>query len=128
MQGASEVQWGLATELDDHSVRVDAVADVEHVFDGERLKEEQIAGVVVGADGFRVGVDHDRFDTHFAECEAGVAAAVVEFNPLADPVWSATEDDYPFRAGRFRRRFAFGFVSAVVIRRVSFELGSAGVD
>ena len=49
-----QIQRRLSAELHDHAVRLDAIADVQHVFDGERLEEQQVARVVVGADRLRV--------------------------------------------------------------------------
>ena len=46
--------------------RLHPVADVQHVLGGQRLEEEMIAGVVIGGDGLRVGVDHDGFEAGFA--------------------------------------------------------------
>ena len=90
-----QVQRRLPAELHDHAVGLDAVADIEHVFGGQRLEEQQVAGVVVGRDGLGVRVDHDRLDAQLAEGEAGVAAAVVELDALADAVGPAAEDHHP---------------------------------
>ena len=59
----------------------------------QRLEEEQIAGVVIGADGFGIGVDHHRFDAEFLHRERGLHAAVVELDALADAVGAAADDD-----------------------------------
>ena len=45
-----QVQRRLAAELHDHAVRLHPVADVQHVFGRQRLEEQMVAGVVVGAD------------------------------------------------------------------------------
>jgi hypothetical protein len=107
--------------------RVDRVANVQHVFDRQRLEEQHVAGVVIGADRFRIAVDHHAFDTEFAKRETGVAAAIIELDPLADAVRTAAENDDPLLVAR-RRQFVFDFVGAVVIRRVGFELGRTGID
>ena len=53
-----EIERGLAAELDDDAehlvVAVFALVDVEHVFEGQRLKVELVRGVVVGGDGLGV--------------------------------------------------------------------------
>ena len=59
----------------------------------QRLEEEQVAGVVIGADGFRVGIDHHRFEIQFFHRERGLDAAVVEFDSLADAIGAAADDD-----------------------------------
>ena len=91
-------------------------------------KNKQVAGVVVGADGLGVRVDHDRLDAHLAQGEAGVAAAVVELDPLADAVRPAAEDHDPLLAGLLGRGFVFVLVGRVVVGRVGLELGGAGID
>ena len=61
-----------------------------------------------------------------------MAAAVIKFDPLADPVWTTAQNDHLFairRAG-----FAFhvahdgGFIGGIHVRCLGFKLGSAGVD
>ena len=79
-----------------------AIADGEHLLRRERLEVEPVGGVVVGGDGLRVAVDHDRLVPERAERLRGVDAAVVELDPLADPVRPRAEDDDP----RLRRRSA----------------------
>ena len=95
-KSTGQVQRRLASELNDDSVRLDVVANVQHVFDCQRLEEQQVTGVVIRTDGFRVRVDHDRFDAHFAKCKTRVAAAVVELDSLADSVGTAAENDDSF--------------------------------
>ena len=95
LERPGQVQRRLPAELHDHPVRLDPVADVQHVLGRQRLEEQQVGRVVVGRYGFRVAVDHDRLDAQLAQGEAGVAAAVVELDPLADAVRSAAEDHDP---------------------------------
>ena len=94
-QRPGQVQRRLPAELHDHAVGLHPVADVQHVLGRQRLEEQQVAGVVVGADGLGIRVDHDRLDAQLAQGEAGMAAAVVELDSLADAVGSAAEDDHP---------------------------------
>ena len=121
-----EVERGLAAELDDDAVRLFLVADVEDILEGERLEEELVRGVVVGGNGFRVGVDHDGFIAEFLEGKGGVDATVVELNALADPIRAAAEDDDFLFVGL--AGFIFIAVGRVEIRRGSLELGGAGID
>ncbi len=67
--------------------------DLQHVLGGQRLEIEPVGGVVVGRDGLRVAVDHDGLVAGILEREAGVAAAIVELDALADAVRAAAEDD-----------------------------------
>ncbi len=64
-----------------------------HVFERQRLEVETVAGVVVGRDGFRIAIDHDRLVAVFAQRERSVAAAVIELNSLPDAVGPAAEND-----------------------------------
>ena len=94
-----QVQRRLPAELHDHPLRLHPVADVEHVLGRQRLEEEVVAGVVVGGDGLRVRVDHDGLEAGLAQREGGLAAAVVELDPLADAVRAAAEDHDAVLAG-----------------------------
>ena len=119
----------MAAELDDDAehliVAVFALVDVEHVFERERFKVELVAGVVVGGDGLGVGVDHDGLEAELAHGEAGVDAAVVELDALANTVRAAPED-HDFLAVVVAH-FVLDAVGGVVVRREGLELGGAGV-
>ena len=126
-QSARQIERRLSAELHDDSVRLHAVANVEHVLGRERFEEQQVRRVVVGRDRFRVRVDHDAFDAQLAQRERSLTAAVVEFDPLPDAIGAASQDDDPF-AIALRRRLVLGLVRRVVVRGVGFEFGRAGVD
>ena len=66
------------------------LADGEHIFERERLEVEAVAGVVVGRDRLGIAVDHDGFVTILTQRVTGVAAAVIEFNSLPDPIRTGT--------------------------------------
>ena len=92
LERAREPERRLAAELDHDAVGLLALADGEHLLDPERLEVEPVGGVVVGRDGLRVAVDHHRLVAERAEALGGVDAAVVELDPLADPVRAGAED------------------------------------
>ena len=122
----SEIERRLTAELHDHALRHFLFVNVEDVLVGERLEVEFVARVVIGRDGFRIRVDHDRFDPELAQGEGGVDAAIVEFDSLADAVWSAAEDhDFAFRA---RADLVLAPVGGVIVGRVGFEFRGAGID
>ena len=97
LQRTRELERGLAAELHDHAVQRAVLAfgrdDLEHVLGGQRLEIQSVGGVVVGRHRFRIAVDHDGLEAGVVQREAGVAAAIVELDALADPVRSAAEDD-----------------------------------
>lgn len=88
-EGDSKVEGRLAAKLDDDAYRLFCFNDVKHVLAGKRFEVEPVAGVVVGGDGLGVGVDHDRLEAVFRKRKAGVTAAVVELDALADAVGAA---------------------------------------
>ena len=90
---ARELERGLAPELDDDAVGQLAGADLEHLLDAERLEVEAVGRVVVGRDRLGVAVDHHGLEAERAVGLCGVDAAVVELDPLADPVRARAEDD-----------------------------------
>ena len=116
----------LPAELDDHSHRPHAVADVPHVLDRQGLEEEAVGRVVVGADGLGVGVDHHHLVPVGAQGERGLAAAVVELDPLPDPVRPAAQDHHPLAVAH--AGLVLGLVGRVIVRRDRLELRRAGVD
>ena len=82
--------------------------DLDHVLGGQRLEIEPVGGVVIGRDGLRVAVDHDRLDAGLAQAVGGMDAAIVELDALADAVGAAAEDDRPCRARSDRPRIPGG--------------------
>ena len=126
-QCASQIQWSLSTELNDHTIWLHSVADVQNVFYRQRFEKQQVTGVVIGADRFRVRIDHDRFVTQFLHREGCMTTAVIEFDTLANSVGSATQNHDAFFI-RLGGCLVFVFVGGIVIRRVGFEFGGTGVD
>ena len=93
---SGQLQRRLAAELHDHAVQRAVFLllgeDFEHVLGGQRLEIEPVRGVVVGRDRLRIAVDHDGLVAGVAQREAGMAAAIVELDALADAVRAAAED------------------------------------
>ena len=96
------------------------------VFEGERLEIQPVNGVVVSRDRFGIAVDHDGLESLVPKRERGMTAAVVELDPLPDPVRAAAQNHnlLPWR----RIGFAFLLVGSVQIGRERFEFRGAGVD
>ncbi len=127
LQTQRQVKRGLAAELGDRAPAPFALVNVEDVFEGERLEEQFVARVVVGGDGFGVGIDHQRFKSVLAKGESGVDAAVVEFDALPDTIRPAAEDHHFLFVGG--ADFVIpAIVGRIVIRGVGLELGGAGID
>ncbi len=127
LQSSRQVQRRLTAELNDHAIGFNRIADVEYVFDRQRLKEQDVRRVVVGADRFRVAIDHHAFDSDFAERETGVTAAVIEFNSLADSIGSPAQDHDSLLVA-LGRQFILDLVGAVVIGCVGLEFRGTGID
>ena len=131
-----ELERGLAAELHDDAHELPPALlrprDGDHVLDRQRLEVEPVGGVVVGRDGFRVAVDHDRLEAGLPEAEARVDTAIVELDALTDAVRSAPEDDDLPRVARLGfvlgRIEAVALVAGVEVGRAGRELGRAGVD
>jgi hypothetical protein len=79
-----------------------ALQNFKHVFGRQWFEIEPVRRVVIGRNGFRIAIDHDRFIAGIGQCVARVAAAIVEFDALADPVRTAAEDGNLLAIGRLR--------------------------
>ena len=106
--------------------------DFQNVFGRQRLKIEAVGRVIVSRHRFRVAVDHDGFIADLFQREAGVAAAIIELDPLPDAVRATTENDdlLAVRWLRFAGRHpkGRGLIGRVHIRRLRLKLGRARVD
>ena len=135
-QRARELQRRLAAELHDHALDAPVGAfradDLEHVFGRQRLEEQPVGGVVVGRHGLRVAVDHDRLEAGLRQREAGMAAAVVELDALADAVGTAAQNDDLFLVRRLgladRLVEQPGLVGRIHVGGRRCELGRARID
>ena len=118
LQALRQFQRGLPAKLHDHarqrSRRLLDMQNLQHILAGQRLEIQPVGRVIIGRHRLRVAVDHDRFKPGIGERKTGVAAAIIEFDPLPDPVGSATQNDnfLPRRrlAFAFRRAKARGFI------------------
>ncbi len=124
-QGYGQIKRGLAAKLDDHPERFFLLNDIEDIFPGQRFEIETIGGVVIGRNRFRVGVDHNRFDSQLAQGKGGVNTAIIEFNALADSIGAAAQNHHlgPIAGPAF----ILGLVSGVIVRGVGFKFGGAGI-
>ncbi len=136
LDDVGELQGRLAAELHDHALERPVlpllVEDGEHVLGGQRLEIKPVRRIVIGRHRLGVAVDHDRFVADLAQREGGVAAAIVELDPLPDPVRAAAKDHDLLAVGR--SGLATGpagegrLVSRVHVSRGRCEFGRAGVD
>ena len=121
-----EVQRRLPAELRDGAPAFFAFVNVQHVFQRERLEKKFVARVVIGGNGFRIRVHHHGFKAVLLERERGVDAAVIKLDALADAVRPAAENHHLLRRVALHLVIA-AIVGGIIIRRVSLELGGAGV-
>ena len=115
-QFRGDIQRRLAAELDDHALGPLFVADGQNVLDRQGLEIQLVSRIVIGRNGFRIAVHHDRFQALVAERERGMDAAIIELDPLPDPIRTAAQD-HDLAACRDRGRIGV-MIAAVVISRV----------
>eukprot|EP01136_Pigoraptor_vietnamica_P010232 Opistho-1_new@47646 len=136
LQRLRQLERRLPAKLHQHArqrpVRHFDGENFQHVFGRQRLEIEAVGRVIVGRHGFRVAVHHDRFIADLAQREAGMDAAIVELDPLPDPVRPAAQDYDLLAIGRrgFILRLAEQrrFIGRIHVGRLRLELGGAGVD
>ncbi len=124
-QGLGQIERGLPAELDDDAGRLFALDHVQDVFQGERFEVQAVGGVVIGGDRLGVAVEHDRLIAQRFERKRRLAAAVIEFDPLADAIWPAAQNQDLMRAAG--TGLVLLFVGAVQIGRLGLEFGRAGI-
>ena len=122
-----ELQRRLPAELHDESVGLFDLDDVHDVLERQRLEVELIRGVVVGGDRFGIAVDHDGLEADLLERERSMNAAVVELDPLPDPVRTASED-HDLLLVALRAGFTLEAPRRVHVGRQCGELRGASVD
>src|SRR2546421_498291 len=98
----------------------------QHVLEQEGLEVQPGGDVEVGGDRLRVVVRDDGGEALFPQCEDALDAAIVEFDPLADPNGSAA-DDQDFSSSQ-SRRLAGRLVRRIEVGRPRLKFASARVD
>ena len=94
LQAEREVQRRLAAELRDRAPAFFPLINVQHVFERERLEKKFVARVVIGGNGFRIRIHHQRFEPVFLQRERRVNAAIIKFDALPDAVRAAAENHH----------------------------------
>src|ERR1700730_1389019 len=126
LQGRREVQRCLTAKLYDRSPALLLLIDVQYIFQGQRLKIEFVAGIVVGRDRLRIRVYHHSLESFLFERERGVDATVIKLDSLSDAIWSATKYHHP-AAVSFPNLILLS-VGGVIVWGVSFKLGRESID
>ena len=98
----------------------------QHSLFVERLEIEPVGGVVVGRDSLRIAVDHHGLEALSAETLGGVDAAVVELDPLPNPVRATAQDDH--RTAGLRALLVGLAAGRVEVIRARVDLTGARVD
>ena len=124
-QRGSEVDGRLTAELDDDSLRLLQIDDVQDVLDGERLEVQLVGDGEVGGDRLRVRVHDDGLVASSLDRLDAVDGGVVELDALpdADRAGSQYEDAGTIAA----RRLVLLLVAGVEVRGLRLELTGAGV-
>ena len=125
LQFEREVQRSLSAELHDHALRLFPIEDGENVFECKRLEIETVGSVVIGRNGFRIAIDHDRLVAVLLERERGMAAAIIELDALPDAVRPAAQN-HDLGAVHGLGLVLF-LIRRIEIWRERFEFGGAGV-
>src|SRR5215470_15324739 len=119
LQVEGEIQWRLSAELDDNAGRLFFTNNMENVLQSEWLEVKAVRCVIIGGDGFRIAIDHDRLIALFLQCERCVAAAVIELNSLPDTIRAAPQNNDLLATARFG--LVLVFVRGIKVRRVRLK-------
>ena len=91
-QADGQIERCLPPKLDNRSPALLALVNMQDVFQGQRLKEKLVTGVIVRRDGLWVGIDHQGLDPLLLEGVGGVHAAIVKLDPLANAIGASPEN------------------------------------
>ena len=99
-QGIGKAKRCLPAKLNDHALKLAlglfGAHNFQHIFGCQRFEIETVRRVVVSGNRFRITIDHDRFIVGIRQREGGMTAAIIELNPLSNPVWAAAQNHHFF--------------------------------
>ncbi len=121
-----EIQRSLTAELHDYALRFFFFNDCQHIFQSKRFEIEAVGSVVVRRNSLRIAIHHDGFETIFAQCERGVAAAIIKFDSLPNAVWTAAQNHN--LGPCMGVGLVFVFVGGIEVRRERFKFRRASID
>src|SRR5207245_8898845 len=127
LQAESQIERRLAAELRDRAPAFLALIDVQHVLQREGLEEKFVARIIIGRDGFRVGIDHERLEAVLLKRERRMNTAVIEFDALADAIRAATENHHLALVRRLANLIITAVVRGIIVGRITLELRGASV-
>ncbi len=125
-QRTRQFQRRLSAVLHDHALGFFQCDNFQHVFQRQRLEIQAVGSVEIGGNGLRVAVDHNGFVTVLAQGQGGMHTAIIELDPLPDPVRPASQDNDFFPLADLS--LAFLLVGRIQIRGIGRELGGTGID
>ena len=94
IQLQGQVVGNLATGRDNHAQRAFQLADIQHPLQGQFIKEEAVAHVVIRAHGLGIVVDHNGPVAHLLDLLHGRYAAPVKLHAGADAVRAAAQHNH----------------------------------
>ena len=112
--------------MHNHALRAFTFYYGKDVFERQRLEVKAVGGVVIGGNGLGIAIDHNRLVAIFAQGKGGMAAAVVEFNPLPDAVGAAAENGNLGPVCSLS--LVLLFIGRVKIGGEGFKFSGAGID
>ena len=125
-QRLSQIKRRLPAKLHNHPDWFLLFVDVQYVLERQRLKIKFVRSLVIGRDGLRIGVNHDRLISQLLEGKRSMDAAIIELDALANAIRTAAENhDSGFGTAA---RFVFVAVGRIIIRCIGLEFGGAGID
>ncbi len=125
-QGHGQLKRGLTTELDDNAIGLFFSHDLQHILQSQRLEVEPVGGIVIGGDGLRVAVDHDGLIAVLSQGEDAMYTAVIELDPLADPVGTAAQDNNLLAITDLG--LALLLVGGIEVGGMGHKFGGAGIN
>ena len=90
MQREGEVVGDLSSHGDNNALRVFKVGDVLHALQGELFKIEPVRFIVIGGDGFWIGIDDDR-SCPISKVRRSIDRTPIEFDRRADAIGAGAD-------------------------------------
>ena len=126
-KSSRQINGSLATKLNDNTLWLFLVDNVQYILGSQRLKVQSIRNIKICGYGFWVVVDNNSLNTHIPQCPYRMNRAIVKLYTLTDTDRARTQNHYLAALAGGIHLIFLSMEGRVIIWRSRLKLSSTGI-